>query len=445
LAAYLEYCLNTDPEMEFFLNDLRRSLILAPLAGISDDALASAALLARQCFLNEYVFLAEDDETACVADLKQHLEHALKKEPDAGAIRPATILYALYAPLNTLAGCDVLAAMPPDTLGPELDRLVELTLRGPLAERDILDRLKTLRPVSDETSRAVGAMYEENPYPRWLHAQAQQPTTVPAFLSGLFPHFTPPAFGAVPEILIAGSGTGQHVVLVARTHPGANITAIDLSKASLAYAVRMTRALDITNIRFLQADILDLGDLNQTFDMIQSVGVLHHMKDPRTGWRELAARLKPGGVFRVGLYSARGRMSIAACRQTIAAEGIGSTPADIARFRRRILTASPDGKDAALREVVTTRDFFTTSMCRDLLFHVQEHTTTPKGLAADLASVGLQFIGFEGFEDAGINAAYREVYADDPALVDLGNWETFEAEHGPLTDLYVFWCLKPPA
>ena len=89
-----------------------------------------------------------------------------------------------------------------------------------------------------------------------------------------------------------------------------------------------------------------------------------------------------------------------------------------------------------------TRDFFSTSMCRDLLFHVQEANTTPKGLAADIAAVGLEFVGFEGFEEAGINSAYRDAYPDDPDLTNLGNWDAFEAEHGPLTDMYVFWCQK---
>ena len=158
----------------------------------------------------------------------------------------------------------------------------------------------------------------------------------------------------------------------------------------------------------------------------------------------LAGLLKPGGVFKAGLYSASGRMSIEACRQRIAADGIGSTPADIARFRRRILTATADSEDGRLAEVMEARDFFTTSMCRDLLFHVQEHNTTPKGLAADLAAAGPEFIGFDGFEDAGINAAYREAYPGDKAMTNLDNWESFEAAHGPLIDMYVFWCRKPP-
>ncbi len=443
-AAYLDRCLNADPVFELFLTRLRRGLILTPPDEVSEDALATAAALARQCFLNEYVWLAEDDETDAAADLKRHLESALKQDFNANTIRPAAVLYAPYAPLSTLEGGDILAKMPPETLGPELDPLVDLTLRDPLAERDIEDRLETLGPITDETSRAVGAMYEESPYPRWRHAPAQQPVALAAYLGGLFPHFSPPAFGEALKILIAGAGTGQHVVNAARTYPGATITAIDLSKASLAYAVRMTRKLDITNVKFLRTDILNLGKpddggLDQTFDMIQSVGVLHHMKNPQAGLRALAGRLRPGGVIKTGLYSASGRENIQACRQRIAADGIGSTPADIAQFRRRII----DGTDAALAEVMETRDFFSTSMCRDLLFHVHELNTTPKGLAADIAAAGLEFIGFEGFEDAGINAAYLEAYADDPAQTNLVNWDAFEAAHGPLTNMYVFWCRKP--
>lgn len=448
-SAYLERCLNADPALELFLTGLRRSLILMPPPEVFDDALRTAALLAGQCFQNEYVFLAEEDEMAAVADLKRHLESILIKDPDADpdpeVVSREAVLYALYAPLNTLECRDILANMPPGALGADLDRLIELTLRDPLAEQDIRDGLETLNPITDETSLAVGAMYEENPYPRWLHAPAQQPVALAANLDRLFPHFTPPHYGESPDILIAGCGTGQHIVHAARTNPGASITAIDLSKASLAYAVRMVRKLDIANVRFLQADILNLENLGQTFDMIQSVGVLHHMKDPLAGWRVLEGLLRPGGVFKAGLYSARGRMSIEACRRLIAAEGIASTPADIARFRRRIMSAEPDGKDGNLAEVMETRDFFTTSMCRDLLFHVQEHNTSPLALKADLAATGLEFIGFEGFEEAGINAAYREAYPGDPAQVDLDNWGAFEVAHGPLTDMYVFWCHKPPA
>ena len=52
----------------------------------------------------------------------------------------------------------------------------------------------------------------------------------------------------------------------------------------------------------MQADILDLGKLKKQFDIIESAGVLHHMKDPMAGWQVLTDRLKLGGLMKIGLY-----------------------------------------------------------------------------------------------------------------------------------------------
>jgi len=101
--------------------------------------------------------------------------------------------------------------------------------------------------------------------------------------------------------------------------------------------------------------------------------------------------------------------------------------------------------EADIAAILATPDFYSASMCRDLLFHVEEHHATPASLKRDLAALGLGFVGFEMFEEAGINAAYREAYPGDPNLADLDNWEEFEKKEGPLTDLYLLWCRKPAA
>ena len=79
--------------------------------------------------------------------------------------------------------------------------------------------------------------------------------------------------------------------------------AIDLSRASLAYATAKTRALGLETIAYAQADIMRLGAIEQRFDLIESVGVLHHLADPYAGWRVLLSLLRPGGFMRIGLYS----------------------------------------------------------------------------------------------------------------------------------------------
>ncbi len=442
-AAFLCKCVNTDVAMELFLTDERRRLLLGGGA-LSRKALKTAALLGVQCFINEYVWVEEKDETKAVGVLKRRLEKALAGEPDAEtiaeAIREPALLFGMYGPLSGIKGAENLAGLDARALGPELDRLIGLTVEDFLEERAVREKIDSLAPITDPTSKAVRAQYEENPYPRWLHAPAQQPVNLSAFLGRLFPHFTPPAFRDPLKVLIAGAGTGQHVAHVARTHPDARITAIDLSKTSLAYAIRMMERMGIPNVSFMQADILTLGAIGGDFDMIQSVGVLHHMKDPARGWRVLTGLLKPGGVIKLGLYSERGRRGVLECRDLITAEDIGSAPADIARFRRRLITDPPAG---VIGQVLETVDFYTTSRCRDLLFHVHECHWTPKRLNQDMEALGLTFIGFEMFEDSGINDAYRETYPGDPRLTDLDNWEAFEKAAGELTDMYIFWCQKP--
>jgi 2-polyprenyl-3-methyl-5-hydroxy-6-metoxy-1,4-benzoquinol methylase len=51
--------------------------------------------------------------------------------------------------------------------------------------------------------------------------------------------------------------------------------------------------LGLENIEFAQADILELGSLGRSFDIIESVGVLHHLHDPLEGWRVLLALRGP--------------------------------------------------------------------------------------------------------------------------------------------------------
>ena len=63
--------------------------------------------------------------------------------------------------------------------------------------------------------------------------------------------------------------------------------AIDLSLKSLSFAKRKSQEIGLKNIKYIQADILDLKNLNKSFDVIESVGVLHHMKDPMIGWKIL--------------------------------------------------------------------------------------------------------------------------------------------------------------
>ena len=71
-----------------------------------------------------------------------------------------------------------------------------------------------------------------------------------------------------------------------------------------------------------------------------------------------------------------------------------------------------------------SRDFYTVSGCRDLLFHVLEHRMTLPQIKAFIAANGLTFRGFD--LDAATLQAYRTRYPADQAATDLDCWHAFE-------------------
>ena len=166
--------------------------------------------------------------------------------------------------------------------------------------------------------------------------------------------------------------------------------AVDLSLASLAYAKRKTVELGRSNIEYGQADILKLGSLGRSFDLIESSGVLHHLADPLAGWRVLLSLLRPGGFMMIGLYSEIARAEIVKARAFIAEQGYGATAGDIRQCRQALIAGG-----AEFSNVVASGDFFSTSGCRDLLFHVQEHRFSIPEIASFIAQNGLAFVGFD--------------------------------------------------
>jgi len=241
-------------------------------------------------------------------------------------------------------------------------------------------------------------------------------------------------------VLVAGCGTGRHALLAAQLYRPSEMVAVDLSRASLAYAVRQAEALGIGNIAFYQADILDLPAQLAPFDVVESSGVLHHMAVPLDGWRALTDLLKPGGLMKVALYSEAARQHIVAAHNFIAAHGFTATPDGIRRCRREILARSDD---PAMAKLAAARDFYSLSLCRDLIFHVQEHRFTLPQIGAAAAALGLSFLGIEPQEPRQAES-YRARFPEDPRLTSLENWAAFEKDHPDcFAEMYHFWLRKP--
>lgn len=101
--------------------------------------------------------------------------------------------------------------------------------------------------------------------------------------------------------------------------------------------------------------------------------------------------------------------------------GYHATPEDIRRAREQLMSRADD---ASVNRVIRIGDFFSTSGCRDLLFHVQGHQFTLPAIKEYLDRSNLQFIGFK--LGARVRQQSRARFPEDPTMTDLHRWHIFE-------------------
>ena len=431
-----------DIEMERFLTMARHAMLEAATGGAASDGDIRAALnfysaLARQCFINEYVFSYTDDEIRRASDLRDSLVAALEANTQVPALCPVAV--GAYFPLCSIPlAARLLDREWPKTVTPVLVQQVG----EPAEELQVRATIPRLTDIEDEVSLLVRNQYEENPYPRWVKSvPARKPTDIHSYLGSRFPltSLRPHDKSGGIDVLIAGCGTGQHSIETAQQFQGAQVLAIDLSLSSLGYAKRKTRELGLTSIEYAHADLLKLDLLGRSFDIIECVGVLHHLSDPLAGWRVLLSLLRPGGLMKLGFYSGVARRNIARIRDVIAEQGYGTTADEIRRCRQELVNLD---KSADFGTILKTSDFFSISACRDLLFHVQEHHLKLSDIDAFLKDQNLAFLGFE-IDAEILLRSYKLRFPNDHAATDLGQWQIFESENpDTFMSMYQFWIQK---
>lgn len=393
------------------------------------------AALACQCFINGYVLSADTDELAQAQSLRAGLIASIA----GGDPIPAEVLVAVasYLPLSSL---DDAARLLDRAWPAAVDALLTQQVREPLQEERLRAGIERLTGIDDHTSRQVRQQYEEHPYPRWVATpRVHRSESLRDYLRRRVPAgaWRDVRDATAVEALNAGCGTGQNPIETAQRIANCHVLAVDLSLSSLGYAARKAAQLGVSNIEFAQADILELGSSERRFDLIESTGVIHHLRDPAQGLRVLRGLLKDDGVMKLALYSEAARRSVVAARAMIAARGYDTSESDIRRYREA-LTRLPE--DAPEREVTGFADFHSLSECRDLLFHVCEHRYTIPRIRTLLADTGLEFIGFEQAEELA-----RPGSGVAPPAHGLDGWDDFENHHPhTFAAMYQFWVHKSP-
>jgi len=98
--------------------------------------------------------------------------------------------------------------------------------------------------------------------------------------------------------LDAGCGKGRYTRILARHLD--EMVALDGSLAAEAAARNLG---DLGNVTVVRSDLRRAPFAPQSFDFISSLGVLHHLDDPRQGFSRLLELLAPGGQVLLYLYS----------------------------------------------------------------------------------------------------------------------------------------------
>ncbi len=432
LQLILKRCLVVDSDLEEFLTQIRKNLLeiyTRKKTNVIKKFYKFLISFAEQCFFNEYIFKSTKKEEKLLSKIEQGL---YKKEIiDEYDI----LLISLYKPIGSLNFLNNQLSSH-QSESKDFDNYLKFTFRNSKCENLLANKIQEISKIDNEKSLLIKNQYEENPFPRWRTTNLSKKMDLKDFIYiGTKNHFINCGIEK-KKILIAGCGTGQQIL----NYSGINdvdIFAIDISKASLAYAKRMTDQYKIQNIKYFQTDLLNINLLKESFDMIICTGVLHHMEKPYEGLKSLCEVLKPNGFLKLGLYSTIARASIKRLRNDIKRLDLDFNKKNLSKIREKI----SNSENNKIKILSKFPDFYSTSGFRDLIFNKIEHTFNPIEIENIILKQNLKFLGFDIFTY--YMQRFKVFYPSYNSELNLKYWNDFEINFPKtFTSMYNFWVSK---
>jgi SAM-dependent methyltransferase len=443
ILNFLEKGLITNLFIEDFFQKVRSSITKKFATNIVinpktyDQSIPIIKAIASQCFTNEYIWDISDEDKKNIS----LVEDKTKKTIINNGKIPNSLILILSSFKSLNKYIDLISHVEKNIGKYEgISHVLQRQILDFNEESKLRKTIIQLTNIKDTTSKKVKNQYEENPYPRWLSV----PKNLKKMKYGeyinnsLFKKIPKKEIESISDILIAGCGTGRHPAMIAAVDRDIQITAIDISKSSLSYGKRMAKKLDLQNIRWAQADILELDNIKNQYDLIESVGVIHHMKDPKKGFESLDRRLKKNGLLKLGLYARYFRKArLGPIKNYIAVNKLPPTIESIRKVRKYIFN---NLKNPDFSPLATIPDYYNSSGFRDLLMHVQEWDYTTHEIQKMIKDK-YDFIGFTFFDHK--IEDYKKKFPDDKFLNNLSNWDIFEKENPDFfSGMYQFWLQK---
>ncbi len=422
----------TDIKIEMAIRNLRYKILL-DIESIteSEKVIEVSQLIAKQCFINEYIYPITLEEELAISKLEKKINEKLKKS-NADKYILEILCLASYKTLNSYSWSNKILDIH------KIRDVLKQQIINPITELKIGKNLRS-KEILNSTSLKVQDQYENNPYPRWEKiALKNSPSRVIDYFDNLDLKIDRTIINKWDNInvLVAGCGTGQHAITTATKYKNAFITALDLSAQSLSYAKRKAEEFEIKNIEFVQMDLLNLSSYGKKFNIIESVGVLHHMDEPYDGWKILCDNLHFGGLIMIGLYSKIARKHIEKIRNDFNINKAQINKKNIINVRDKIIFSNSDDYEL----IKLSPDFYSFSNLVDLLFHVKEHTFTIPEISNLINRLKLIFCGFENYD---LINFYKKFYGNESDLYNLKLWHEFELNNPRIfAGMYQFWTQK---
>jgi 2-polyprenyl-3-methyl-5-hydroxy-6-metoxy-1,4-benzoquinol methylase len=255
--------------------------------------------------------------------------------------------------------------------------------------------------MEDTITEAVRKQYEAYSYPPPIEDAEK-------FLKKWGPLTCDPKFAGIqlwPEgrprqdlrILCAGCGSSQ-AALIALHNPDCAVTGIDLSETSLAHSNRLRDRHSLANLELRQMSLLDVGQLNRSFDLILCTGVLHHLPNPDAGLKALADVLDPSGSMAIMLYGKAGRAGVYLVQDILRRLGAGQN-AEGLRMARELLKFVPSYHYLISPTGKLPIDLAEDAGIVDMLLHPQDRAYSVPEIMEFVAAAGLIFFGWSDNAD----------------------------------------------
>ena len=257
------------------------------------------------------------------------------------------------------------------------------------------------------------------------------------------------------RILDAGCGTGVGTEYLIMLNPEAEIVGIDLSEKALEIAQERCQKSGVASqhhapISFHHLNLENAATLPGQFDLINCVGVLHHLPDPIKGIQALARKLAPGGIFHIFVYAELGRWEIQLMQKAISflqGDKQGDYK-DGVFVGRKLFELLPENNRIVKREkerwsLENHRD----ESFADMYVHPQETDYNIDTLFELIEASGLEFIGFSNpqyWELERLIGQSEELMERSKKLSDRQRYRLTELLDPENITHYEFFLGKPP-